>query len=622
MRRCLALIFCFTVLHSEFIYAQDTTFRYYPQFTKYYLVDHPDTAIEIDTSIMSFNRFHPAEIPFGYLHLGYLGAPTAPMYLTLNTNPDIDIGFHQFDQYWRAAENVRLYDTREPYTSFAYQQGTKSEIRVNIIHTQNITPHLSLGVDFNRNRTDGWYLQQQSKISNLDAFLRYTSPNNFYRGTLIYILNDLKMQQNGGVTTDSIFSSSEFFNKSLVPVALQAANSQWKNDQIVMTNAINFGKHVQPDKKDTTQTVHIIPRIRLQERFEWEKRKYSFTDEKIDSAFYPNPQQFPDSGIRDSLVYNLFMNEFRISKFREDSAIHKVNFSADAWFRHSLYYIHNKSLGENFQSGIVGADFTTSFYSKLYLHAEGGLNLLGRNQGDFQLKANLTYEFMTKRKIIAEGLLASNHPSVVADQYVSAMFNWNNNFTTLTTTMLSGSYVDERWNLALKFSILAQSNYIYWDINSSPVQYNGTLSGFQIYLMKDIRVWRMHLDNEVAYQKYSSDQAVAFPELIIREGLYYYDNVFHGALQVKAGFDITWRGKYNAPAFQPATGQFLIQHYEDVSYFPVADLYVTVKVRSLRAFAELQNVNQDLGYSGNFSAYHYPMPDRSFKVGFQWLFWN
>lgn len=603
--------------------AQDTVFRYYPEFTKYYLIDHPDSALGIDTSMNLFNRFHPAEIPFGWMHLGYLGAAAQPMFLVPNSDVDVDIGLHSFDIYWRDAAQVRLYDTREPYTSFAYQQGTRSEIRTNILNSQNIGRSFSFGADFNRNRTDGMYARQVSKLSNFNAFLRYTTPDNRYRGTLIYLLNDFKLEQNGGVTNDSIFSNEGFFNRGVVPVSLQFAETRWKNDEIVMTNAINLGKREDvTTKKDSVPRYRILPRFRLQQRFEWEHRSYKFNDEIGDREYYSEQPLFPHLGIRDQLAFDRFMNEFRISKFKEDSARHKVNFDADAFFRHSVWDIQNKRLEEKFQAVIIGGSFTTSFMQKLFVGAEAKLNIADRNQGDFNFNGSATFKFNNQRFISGNVMLGSVHQSVIAEQYQSFYYNWNNSFSSSTVTSFTGIYFDSKWNLTLKATWLSNSNYVYWNLNGEPSQYDKVLTGYQFFLMKNFAVKWFHFDNELLYQSYSNDSVVAYPAFVWRTSLYYQSHVFQKALQVKAGIDANYRSKYYAPGYNPAVGQFVIQHESEIDWFPSVDVFVTLKVRSLRAFVMFQNVNQDLGYKGNFTAYHYPMPDRSFKIGFQWLFWN
>ena len=49
--------------------AQDTLFRYFPNITKYVLIEDPDSLHSIDTAIDFFNRFHPADQISELLHV-------------------------------------------------------------------------------------------------------------------------------------------------------------------------------------------------------------------------------------------------------------------------------------------------------------------------------------------------------------------------------------------------------------------------------------------------------------------------------------------------------------------------------------------------------------------------
>ena len=621
MRWRFVIILPLVIFSFQFTKAQDTTFRYYPEFTKYYMLNQPDTVFALDTTIDFFHRFHPVEKRFAWLHLGYLGAPAASMYFLPFTDPDIDVGFHQFDPYWRRMEDVKFYDTREPYTSFLYQQGSRSEVRAVIAHAQNITPYLSIGIDFNRMRTTGWYMRQESKISNFNAFGRFRTPDNRYNAVFAYVLNDLKLQQNGGVVDDSLFEDNSFFNKSLVSVALQAAESRWKNDEIMMINAVNIGKWIEPDVKDTLSKRRIDPVFRLQHRFGWERRRYLFLDELVDSSFYSNPELFPHGGLHDSVKVNRILNEVKLLKIARDTADKKFRFSSDVFFRYHIFKTHNRRDVEDYSSAILGGQLRTYIFKVVRMQATGALNLAGRNQGDYRLTGVFTYEFVPGRKILGEVENAATHPSLMQEEYHSVFFEWENDFGQLNFFNISGAYVDDKLQMVLKVAAWSQSNYIYWQADATPAQYGDVLQGMQFFLQKNFRIGRVHLDNELLYQTFSNDSIVSFPDFVIRSSFYYRNELFNKSVQTKIGFDVRYNTDYHAPAYQPAIGQFPIQNAE-LSYYPEFDVFLNVKIKSVRAFLELQNVMQGLFSNGHFYGYRYPMPDRAFKVGFQWMFWN
>lgn len=79
---------------------------------------------------------------------------------------------------------------------------------------------------------------------------------------------------------------------------------------------------------------------------------------------------------------------------------------------------------------------------------------------------------------------------------------------------------------------------------------------------------------------------------------------------------------YYASAFNPAMLTFYKQNNELMKYYPVADLFINLKVKSARIFLRLENIDQHLFSPGYFTAPTYPAADRGFKFGVSWMFWN
>jgi hypothetical protein len=151
-----------------------------------------------------------------------------------------------------------------------------------------------------------------------------------------------------------------------------------------------------------------------------------------------------------------------------------------------------------------------------------------------------------------------------------------------------------------------------------PVQLTGNLSGYQFFLQKNFLIKHFHFDNEVMYQSYNIDSVVSFPPLVIRSGVYYQNMIFKKAMLGKVGADVNYTSGYFFPGYIGETGQFTVQQSSNEKFNPTVDAFVSVRVRAVRAYVMFQNVFN----AGSFSAFPYPMPDRSFKVGFEWMFWD
>lgn len=606
--------------------AQDTIFNYNPLLSKYYQINDPSFAFHLDTSIIHFNRFNPVETSFGYLHTGHLGAAAAPMFYKPAGNVDFDLGFHQFDPYWRSAGEVRFYDSRQPFTQVSYQQGTKVEVLGSFIHTQNILPQLSLGVDMKRYRADGFYQRQVSKITNFDAFARYASQNGFYHVNAAYVLNSLKVEENGGVENLDVFTDTSLLDKSIQPVLLDSAYVNWKGDAAFLQNAFDFGKWSLVKKNDSVSVNTVMPEFRLQHLFKYEKRGYRFRDAAIDSAYYMNI--YIDSLItRDTVESDNYQNEIRLRAFeRKSGLLHGLE--GDLFFKHDLYSISSNLEPEIVQLGVGGfsthyavkSDSSSRFALDIYLAAQ--YSFFDFNAGDYHV--DFTTGFLTSgnHQLTLKLQFDKNHPSYIMQQYLSNHFYWENEFAPTASNMAVVSWLVQRWRLTLSARVFQVENYVYWNGSALPAQYTSLLKGYALFLVKDFSFKSFHFDNEFQYQGFNNDTVVAYPDFMARSSLYFQNRLFKGALTSKIGLDIRYNTNYHAPAYMPETGQFYLQRFSELSYYPVFDLFITIQVKGVRAFAMIQHINQDLFRPGYFSVYRSPMPDRSFRLGLEWRFWN
>lgn len=620
------VIFLLIAINTKSLKAQDTVFNYNPYWTHYYLIEEPTEALSLDTTISYFNRFNPAESAFGYLHTGHIGAAAAPMFFVPPASVAFDLGLHTFDLYWLASDRVRFYDTKHPYTKVSYQQGSKAEVLGSFAHTQNILPQWSLGVNLNRYRVDGYYQRQVSKITNFDAFTRYASRSGFYHMNFAYLLNVLKVEENGGVENLDVFTDTTLFDKSLQPVLLDSAMNNWKNDAIFFQNAFDLGKWQEVKKNDSVTYKKVDPAFRLHHYFKWEKKSYRFRDDATDDDYY-NAIYLDSLKTRDTIQYNSITNVFRLKMLARQKGWLK-NVSSDFYFHHDFYDIRSNLGKQNIQNGIAGIDLLKSLPQdsirdlKFDFHLSGSMNLIDRNRGDYLVHLDVLLITGSSHEFSVALQQSSNHPSFIQEQFLSNHFFWKNDFSNDQTTDAKIEWKQPRWRFKLSGEIFSVNKYLYWNRDALPAQYDGTLQGFMLFLQKDFAFKGFHLDNELQYQQYSNDTVTSFPRFISRHSLYFQNRLFKGALNSKIGIDVRYNSDYEAPAYMPATGQFYEQRYSTLHFYPVADVFLTIQIKGVRAFVMFQNVNKDLFEPGYFSVYRAPMPDRSFRLGLEWRFWN
>ncbi|MBA3647543.1 MAG: hypothetical protein H0W62_03165 [Chitinophagales bacterium] len=625
-----AFLFLLTFFNTSISSAQhkntDTTAYYNSQWTKYSLLNNPDEAINIDTTLTYLYRYNPAEFPFGFMHLGNLGAAARQLYFFTPLHTDFDIGFHQFDIYRKEEGDIKFFDTKRPYTLVNYHQGSAKEIKGQLIHAQNIIPQWSAGLELNAYKSTGLYHHQQNNGANFNFSTQYSSKNNFYKIMAAFLLNNLKSQENGGVATPDVFNDSLIIDKSIADVYLDSAYNRWKDLSVVVQNSFGLGI-LNHQIKDSTIDKTTENRFQLFHKFSWEKRSFFFIDDKIDNAFFENI--FIDSiKTRDTLRYNRSLNEIRFRIRNSDSVSWLKNFTGEVYFQHEFYFINSKLPSDHFQSGILGVSLNTrqintlSRSLPLTFAVQGEYNFIGYNKGDYFVDIQAGYRFNNSAGFGFEFSDGRNHPSYIQQHYLSNHFQWLNEFVPVISSSASVYFTDIKWNLELVAKIYRTQNYISWNSCAIPVQLNSSFSGYSLFVQKNIKWGVIHFDNELLYQQFNNDTIISLPWFISRHSLYYEDRLFKGALSLKTGLDVRYNSNYYGAGYEPATGQFYNQHINYLSFYPVADLFAEIKIRSVRAYLMFQNINQGILSNGYYSAIHYPMPDRSFKFGISWTFWN
>ena len=132
--------------------------------------------------------------------------------------------------------------------------------------------------------------------------------------------------------------------------------------------------------------------------------------------------------------------------------------------------------------------------------------------------------------------------------------------------------------------------------------------------------WKFEVDNKVVYQYTDKPNLLRKPQLIASQSYVFSTHMFKKALFLQVGVDLTYNTKYYGDAYQPATRSFYLQNKTKVGNYLYADAFLNLKIKRFRIFVQLTNfLSGVIGYD-SFTVPHYPMQDRVFKFGVNWLF--
>ncbi|HHN48419.1 MAG TPA: hypothetical protein ENN08_05745, partial [Bacteroidales bacterium] len=130
------------------------------------------------------------------------------------------------------------------------------------------------------------------------------------------------------------------------------------------------------------------------------------------------------------------------------------------------------------------------------------------------------------------------------------------------------------------------------------------------------------LDNKITFQQLSDETVLRLPGLLINSTLAYELDLFQGALQAMGGVELFYNTAWKAPAYMPATRSFYLQNDKETGNYLYADVFINLRIKRARIFLLMQHVNQGLADFDYYMIPGYPMPDRAFKFGINWMFYD
>jgi hypothetical protein len=209
-------------------------------------------------------------------------------------------------------------------------------------------------------------------------------------------------------------------------------------------------------------------------------------------------------------------------------------------------------------------------------------------------------------------------------------YNWYQTYTTEKSTDFKVS-ADSKWmNVKAQFSNYKDKVFF---ANTStndtiqilaPSQYNKSISYASVQANKEIKYWKLALDNTLLFQTVSQDDAVLnVPKWVTRNSLYFSDYFFEKALYLQSGITFNYFTKYYANGYNPVVADFFVQQKKQIGDFATYDFFINARVRQTRIFLKAEHFNAAWSATNKFySAPDYPYRDFIIRFGLVWNFFK
>jgi hypothetical protein len=586
----------------------------------YYHSEHPGKLFFIDTTLNQFEyprRAWGQEQFINTSDLGHLGSPIFNYFPQSRLKAGFRIGLDAFFYYRLKEDEILNYivNKKRPFTDLYFSQIDIQNVILRARFAHQVSPGLYYSIYYGLLNYNGFYKNHRSRHQDIALNVRYSKKN--YALHACFINNANNQSENGGLTSSDINNVSPLFLINL-PVQLNTqSDASPKNENRHQYLSIkNFWQNTKRDSSSNSTDA----KIELSHQFVYENNIYKFFDNNpaVDSSFY-GVFQTNNRGIRHYIRHQVVENEISYKQALSGN-LSNSHLVFKLMFSHRWNIVLQEPEFFNIHNFFLGSEIYNSRNSPLYYKvAFKATN--SRNGLDFFIKSEVSY--LIKNILSLGGQLIFQRYE--ADQisrklFISKVKVWENNqFSQNQEFRLNAFIAWPKWWGKLEFNSVSFTNPIYFDSIATARQLSGTVSLFQIALKQDFHFWKIHLENQMSWQKsVSGSDIFRFPQFLFFHSLYFESKVIKN-LRFRTGINLRYTTAYKANAYFPLTGKFYLQNNQELTFYPVMDLFLSAKIWQLRFFANAENLSYFLFKSENYyNAPYYPSPNWFIRLGISW----
>jgi len=566
-----------------------------------------------DTSISDIHNFFPRS------YLGNIGLPSPNYTFNCNTNA---LGFHfypsaQLNDMFTESQ-VSYYRSKGPYAALTGIAGSKQLQVFKLLFTHTYQDRVNITLKFNRYTSQGFYLKQQTFTNNFILSSNYYKPDQ-RAGYYFYFLNNgNKNLENGGLSSDTLNDSLLKFNKALLPVKITSSLRHNKEYKAMLNPWIKLNKA--PDSLNKLNSY-----IQVKSKFAFNSYVYKDSYPLAD-GFY-NLMYHDTVNTYDSSRVMQVSNEINYSVLKGDKSI-----GASVGYRNEINRVWQKR-DSLFLNDIITGDI---FYRKQFVSPDSGKNftaqfenkfnaqyiIKGANAQNYKIENRMELDLSSRAKIFLNLMAENRSPDYIYNYWVSNNFTWFNNG--YKPQQMQQAQVGFIYNKRMGVSVLLQNikDYLFFDIVAmpgqldSPVQNAGITAWYSSVFFK-----HLGLSLQNTFQS-SSTSFISVPQNISTVKLFYAGSLYKNNLQLNIGFQGQAYQSFFGYAYMPATQVFYLQDRRATGTYPFVDFYLTARIRPVSVFVKVENVL--FGYAGSNYALvpGYYQPDRAFRFGINWMFFD
>ncbi|MEN8186354.1 MAG: putative porin, partial [Bacteroidota bacterium] len=517
-------------------------------YTDYKVIDHENDTTFVDTtlSISKYNKFNFLRkdnielMPMS--NQGQTFNNLAYTFGKVSLYPALGERAKQFNFY--EVEDIKYYQVPTPTTELLYRTGMNQGQVMEGMFTFNTSKQLNASIAYKGTRSLGHFRNILSDHSNLRMTLSYHTKNKRYFIRSHIVAQNLKNQENGGLTTESIenFESGDtnFKDRERLVTNFTDAENVLRGNRYFLDH--NFKLWQQKDSVASRK----LSNFKIGHTFTFERKHYEYQQDAANAYF---GDAFV-SKIEDRFDYTSFYNEiyadftspYILGNFRVKVSDLDYDYSYN-----SVHITENGIIPNVLSKNVlaVGATWQTDL-NKFNLRAEASTNLNDDLKGSY-ITAAASYKVDSLTNFEARAYTNSKSPNFNFLLYQSGYknYNWYNKFKDEQITNLYFALNSSKWFDA-SVDLTSIDNYAYFGIPDGAEQPMAMQSAenvnyLKVKIGKEFRFGKFGLDNTFIYQNVSSGNEVFnVPDFITRNSFYFVDRIFKGdPLHLQTGITFT-----------------------------------------------------------------------------------
>lgn len=579
---------------------------------------------DYDTTLYGIQNVLPYQrYSVGTISTGNNGGATMPLDYFYRTESEEFLFLQNFTSYLNLPIGLPILNSQKRFTRLGYSTNKKKigEQTLELTHNQNIVPGWSVGLKHNGHSTAGFYKDQYTRNNSFSIYSSFYGPR--FKSYVSFALHRVRIKENGGVVKESDIQDN-ILEAENVEVNLLNAKNEIRGVQVFASNSYGI-------VSGANKGLGGEPYLELRHTLKYDQFSMVFVDiPDLTATSYFKQYSISKVSTNDSSFYRNISNELTLSgNFlsgvgRAFKLYAKAGVDLERYFYWKPEFFLQNSNNKDYTNIYTGAGLFTrvkgidlSVYTKSYFSGRRSGNVLFAGNGNFVFQI---FGF----PISQTASLSVNSKTVdyFSTHYFANNIKWENTFNKINELRASYCLSLPKLRSSAEARFVSTNGYLFFNANSVPEQSSKQVTVASIFFNNHIKLGIVNFIHNVVIQTSSDQNTIPLPYIAMKGSYFVYFTLIPHVLSTQIGGDLLYNTKYYAEAYNPAISQFYLQTNRKIGAYPNISAFINFQWKTAQIFLKYDHLSQNWFARDYFSAYSYPIGERSFKFGVYWNFYD